>query len=128
MSPYLRSNNVDHAISPAGIHSGNSLHTSAIEGATVDIFDRSQAPVYEPLVFAKVLDIAEEYGYTHDVTPREFLRTLAILETAKHVRRVRRVEPRVGGGPSLHLEPTEAGRSDIKASRELLRKVLARGI
>jgi len=93
--------------------------------AVVDITDRVEKPVYEPLVFARVCDIGAEYGYGEDITSGDFLKILQLLEVAKHVHRSRRVEPRTGMlKPAPHVEPTEAGRQDAYRSRPLLREIL----
>ncbi len=91
--------------------------------AVVDIHDRTGSPVYEPLVFARVCDIADEYKWHDEVTPIEFMRMLSILEAARHVRRVRCLEPRVGG-LAPHVAPTSEGRRDCLSSRPKLREVL----
>jgi len=95
--------------------------------AMVQICDKLNGPAYEPLVFARVCDIALQYHYTTDIKPIEFLHMLQMLEVAKHVHRSRVLEPRVGGvGP--HVAPTMAGKLDALLSRPLLREVLHNGV
>jgi hypothetical protein len=95
--------------------------------AVVDLFDRVQHPIYEPVVYARVCDILHDYRYDRDVTPGEFLRTLALLNIAKHIERVKRREPRSGcKDPMPHVQPTLAGRIDFENSRSLLHDVMHR--
>jgi len=95
--------------------------------AVVDMHDSTGKPIYEPMVYARVCDIADEYHYPMEVTPKEFMHMLSILETVNHVFRIKRTHPNVGL-QAPHIVPTMFGRRDILGARPLLRKVLHNGV
>lgn len=92
--------------------------------ALVDVYARTGRPVYEPQVYSKVCDFITEFRSKCDVSPKDFLETVAILQVAGHVERLKMP---VGSSPFPMpcLRPSRAGVKDAQESYELFRKVMS---
>jgi len=80
-------------------------------------------PISEHVIFARVLDLATEFKYKHNISPGEFMRTIAILEAAGHIERSKSYNPYMGINAPF-ISATVAGRKDALGARPKLVEVL----
>jgi len=96
--------------------------------ALVEIHQRKQKPIYEPVVYERVVQYVQDWEKKIDISPADFLHALAILKAGRHIIRCKWTVPQLKVPYKMPcLLPTRQGIADTKKSRDTLHKVMNNG-